>query len=167
MAPLETKQWVTIGVSVAATVGAGCAVYYVYKKRSASTTTPKVEYEATVEKGHIAWLEDMATTYTKGDRSKAVCVLLQFCCSLDEREQAAAIFGPIRCNACGQKDKASLVVSVEATHVAYLDAVCAKHAIKGGRDKALRVILEYAKSDGDLNTIFNTIRCTHSQNCQS
>jgi hypothetical protein len=45
------------------------------------------------------------------------------------------------------------------THDTYLGAMAVKHNLKDGKSKALRVVLEFVMTDGDVADIFTKERC--------
>jgi hypothetical protein len=58
-----------------------------------------------------------------------------------------------------QKDKAAHEASISVTHDTYLGAMAVKHNLKDGKSKALRVVLEFVMTDGDVADIFTKERC--------
>jgi hypothetical protein len=58
-----------------------------------------------------------------------------------------------------QKDKITHDASIDARQSAYLKEMAIKHNLKDGKNKALRVIIEFAMTDGDLADIFTKERC--------
>lgn len=58
-----------------------------------------------------------------------------------------------------QKDKGDHTANIDAVHAAYLEDMAAKHNLKDGTSKALRVIIEFAMTDGCVADIFTKARC--------
>lgn len=58
-----------------------------------------------------------------------------------------------------QKDKGSHEASVDAVHHAFLEKMGTKYSLKDGTSKALRVIVEFAMTDGDVADIYTKARC--------
>lgn len=106
---------------------------------------------------HIAWLSEKASEYCSGDRDAALKVLLDFAITQGDE---SIIFETVRCNTCGgKKDKALHKATIDISHDAYLAAMATNHNLKDGKSKAVRVVVEYAMTDGDVKEIFTKDRC--------
>lgn len=138
---------------------AGCAAAYgIYQIVSKKVGVDgDVESVYSLEKKHIDWIAAKAKEFCGGSTDKAVQVLLDYAMT-DGSE--ATIFETVRCNTCGgKKDKGDHTATIKVSQEAYLTAMAGKHNLKDGTQKALRVVVEYAMTDGDETSIFTTARC--------
>lgn len=136
-------------IASSAVVGAGLA-YYVYKTTSRKRV---VTLALQVESTHVTWVQEMATKYSM-DATAVVKQLVQYCETASLDGAAETIFNEKRCNTCGAKDKVDMSVSITGGQLQFIDNMTAKYAITKGRDKALRVMFEFAMNDVEDSTIF-------------
>lgn len=138
---------------------AGCAAVYGICQIAdyLSVTDGMVDDVYSLEKKHIDWLASKAKESCDGKVSKAVQILLDYAMADGDE---ATIFEKVRCNTCGgKKDKADHNANILLSQRNYLTSMAAKHNLKDGNSKALRVIVEYAMTDGDAADIFTDARC--------
>lgn len=158
MSQMDAKKLATVAATTVVAGAAAYGVYYVVKKRSsgAQEKPAVVAITASIEKKHIAFLEEKAQEYCNSDSDAALKVLLDYARDGDEK----LIFETVRCNTCGgKKDKEDYTASIDGSHAAYLEEMAGKHNLKDGTSKALRVIIEFAMQDGDVADIYTAARC--------
>lgn len=136
-----------------------CAENTESKSKTVDDDAAEQTLSATVEKKHVEYLKEMANKYTSGDESRATRVLVGYAMGSDDE---ASIFEVVRCNACDGKDKIAQDITMSSKHAAYLKEMATKHSLKTGTDKALRIILEYAMTDGKEEDIFTSERVASS-----
>jgi metal-responsive CopG/Arc/MetJ family transcriptional regulator len=57
-------------------------------------------------------------------------------------------------------DKVSLTIELAEDHPGWLDEMIQKYDLED-RSKAIRVLIDFAIKDGDLENIFREVRCRH------
>jgi homoserine kinase len=148
---MDRRAWIALGATAAA---AGCtyaAYHYLYQKRL--TEESKVELVAVIEQVHIDFLENIAANHTGGDVDRTLARILEHAMSdADENE----LFEFVRCSTCGSKDKKPITASIATRHERFLVSMAEKHALKKGKDKALRIVFDYAMTDGVADSIFGS-----------
>eukprot|EP00243_Klebsormidium_subtile_P012695 TRINITY_DN790_c0_g1_i2.p1 TRINITY_DN790_c0_g1~~TRINITY_DN790_c0_g1_i2.p1 ORF type:complete len:107 (+),score=15.91 TRINITY_DN790_c0_g1_i2:857-1177(+) len=105
----------------------------------------------------------MAQKHNLPDDGKALRVLLSYAKNEGNNE---AIFKKIRCIQCSKKDKTAKQFTIEQAHEAYLSTVIAAYELPDV-NKAVRILIDYASSEGDEGLIFEVKRCAHGATCQS
>lgn len=76
------------------------------------------------------------------------------------------IFEQIRCIFCNDKQKVSSKYTIDYAHDQYLSEMVSKHKL-AGKDKAVRIIIDYAMTSEDKATIFEVKRCNHVGVCKN
>lgn len=140
-------------LATAAAVGAGYGVVYYMKKKSVVVAETRVSVE--LEKSHISWLEEQAKTYTNGDISKAIQQVIAYCVKTCESTAGANnVFKEIRCNSCGDKDKAALSTVFLEDHVNFSTEAMKTHDVESF-DKVIRIMFEYVINDVNVAVVFS------------
>lgn len=149
---MKLDKRVTAALVGAAAVGATVGVAYYLKKQSA-----EVEIPVQLEQSHVSWLEEVAVKYTSGDPKKALQTLIGHCQSTSKDSAVEKkIFEEFRCNTCGKKEKVEYTAVVTGSQLAFVNRMTAQYGIKGGKDKTMRILLEYALNDVEQATIFGS-----------
>jgi hypothetical protein len=150
-AGMDRRAWIALGTT-AAVAGCTYAVYrYLLKKREEEES--QLVLTAIVEKVHVEFLEEAASKHTDGDTDKALVILIDYV-MLGAKEED--VFESVRCVTCGAKDKTKISCTVSEAHERFLTSMAEKHALKNGKDKALRIIFDYAMADDAAKSIYGS-----------
>lgn len=152
---MGTDRRIVYAIAGTAAVGAGAAlVYYIYTKQN-QAAMGLMDLNLKVEEKHVTWLEGIASKYTGGDIVKALHNMIDNCQAVStDSKLAEMIFEKIRCNSCGKKKKVNFSAKLTGDQVAFIENAVEKYDITGGKEKALRVMFEYAINDAEENIMF-------------
>ncbi|KAH7446915.1 hypothetical protein KP509_01G081800 [Ceratopteris richardii] len=121
----------------------------------------KINVDFTLDQGHVDWLEQCSKEFELPGIDKALRILLTYAMNVASE---TSIFEQIRCNFCKDKQKVTRSYILDTPHNEYLDDMVLKHKL-ASKDKALRILIDYAISSDDKDTIFGVKRCSHGDSC--
>eukprot|EP00250_Pteridium_aquilinum_P010727 c1958_g1_i1 orf=216-758(-) len=150
-----------------------CHVYFIKKKKKElkvfqstdgdAIDKKKLELDVTLDQGHLDWIEQCAQEFGLPSVDKAIRILLTYAQHVADE---MLIFEQVRCNFCKDKQKVAKKYTIDLAHDQYLDDMVSKHKL-ASKDKALRIIVDYAISSDEKATIFGVKRCSHGDTCKN
>lgn len=132
-------------------------------RKAVAVEKKKLEIELTLDQGHIEWLEKSMEEYSLPSLDKAIRIVLSYA---QQSANEMLIFEKVRCNFCTNKQKVTRKHIIDSVHDEYLDEMVSKHKL-ASKDKAVRIVLDYAMTSVDGATIFQVKRCAHGDSCKN
>lgn len=123
----------------------------------------KLELGITLDQGHIDWIQQCTQEFGLPSVDKTLRILLTYA---QHAANEMLIFEQVRCNFCKDKQKSTKEFTVDLAHDQYLEDMVSKHKLSS-KDKAVRIIVDYAISSDDKETIFGVKRCNHGDTCKN
>ncbi|CAK9875573.1 unnamed protein product [Sphagnum jensenii] len=124
----------------------------------------KTGVSLSLERKQLDWLEIMSKKYGLPTPGKAFRIVILY--TKQKEHDAADIFAKVQSIVDDDSTLVNSLQKLDDVHDCYLQELVSKYGL-GSKDKAARVVLDYAMTSGDESTIFEVKRCRHGSTCKN